>query len=153
MPPVNSTRDPRLNRWTTRRWQIIKRQIMYMIQKMGHGWSIFRKIRKLKSQIYMTWVPHFVNEAEVTCKVANNRHDDASGDWLCGCVEPSWWRHQIKIFSALLAFWAGNSPVTSEFPTQRPVTRSFDVFFEPRVEQTMEMLVIWDAIALIMMSL
>ena len=33
-------------------------------------------------------------------------------------------------FSALLAFCAGNSPVTGEFPTQRPVTRSFDVFFD-----------------------
>ena len=32
--------------------------------------------------------------------------------------------------SALLAFCAGNSPVTGEFPTQRPVTRSFDVFFD-----------------------
>ena len=31
------------------------------------------------------------------------------------------------IFSALLAFCAGNSPVTGEFPTQRPVTRSFDI--------------------------
>ena len=26
-----------------------------------------------------------------------------------------------------------NSPVNGEFPTQRPVTRSFDVFFDPRV--------------------
>ena len=25
---------------------------------------------------------------------------------------------------------AGNSPVPGEFPTQRPVTRSFDVFFD-----------------------
>ena len=32
--------------------------------------------------------------------------------------------------SALLAFRAGNSPVTGDFPTQRPVTRSFDVFFD-----------------------
>ena len=32
--------------------------------------------------------------------------------------------------SALLALCAGNSPVTGEFPPQRPVTRSFDVFFE-----------------------
>ena len=32
-------------------------------------------------------------------------------------------------FSALLAFCAGNSPVTDEFPAQRPVTRGFDVFF------------------------
>ena len=30
----------------------------------------------------------------------------------------------------LLAFSVGNSPVTDEFPTQRPVTRSFDVFFD-----------------------
>ena len=32
-------------------------------------------------------------------------------------------------FSALLARCAGNSPVTGEFPAQRPVARSFDVFF------------------------
>ena len=31
--------------------------------------------------------------------------------------------------SALLSLCAGNSPVTGEFLAQRPVTRSFDVFF------------------------
>ena len=41
----------------------------------------------------------------------------------------SWWRHQMEAFSALLAFCVGNSPVTGEFPSQRPVTRSFDVIF------------------------
>ena len=41
-----------------------------------------------------------------------------------------WWRHQMETFSALLAFCAGNSPVTGEFPAQRPVKRSFDVFFD-----------------------
>ena len=35
----------------------------------------------------------------------------------------------MEIFSALLAICAGNSPVIGEFPAQRPVTRSFDVFF------------------------
>ena len=44
----------------------------------------------------------------------------------------SWWRHQMETFSALLAICAGNSPVPGEFPTQRPVTRSFDVFFDLR---------------------
>ena len=34
--------------------------------------------------------------------------------------------------SALLAICAGNSPVNGEFPSQRPVTRSFDVFFDLR---------------------
>ena len=41
----------------------------------------------------------------------------------------TWWRHQMETFSALLAICAGNSPVPDEFPTQRPVTQSFDVFF------------------------
>ena len=42
----------------------------------------------------------------------------------------TWWRHQMEAFSALLAICAGNSPVTGEFPAQRPVTRSFDFFFD-----------------------
>ena len=42
----------------------------------------------------------------------------------------SWWRHEMETFSALLAICAGNSPVTGEFPAQRPVTRSFDVLFD-----------------------
>ena len=40
----------------------------------------------------------------------------------------AWWRHQMETFSALLALCAGNSPVTCEFPSQRRVARSFDVF-------------------------
>ena len=44
----------------------------------------------------------------------------------------SWWRHEMETFSALLAICAGNSPVPGEFPTQRPVTRSFDVYFDLR---------------------
>ena len=43
-----------------------------------------------------------------------------------------WWRHQMEVFSTLLAICAGNSPVPSEFPTQRPVTQSFDVCFDLR---------------------
>ena len=44
----------------------------------------------------------------------------------------TWWRYQMETFSALLAVCAGNSPVPGEFPTQRPVTRSFNVFFNVR---------------------
>ena len=39
-------------------------------------------------------------------------------------------RHQMETISALLAICGGNSPVPGEFPEQRPVTRSFDVFFD-----------------------
>ena len=44
----------------------------------------------------------------------------------------SWWRDQMETFSALLAICARNSQVTGEFPAQRPVMRSFDVFFDQR---------------------
>ena len=62
--------------------------------------------------------------------------------WGCGNYnvgvqnkETTWWRHQMETFSALLVICAGNSPVPGEFPTQRPVTRSFDVFFGLRLNQ------------------
>ena len=41
-----------------------------------------------------------------------------------------WWRRQMETFSALLAICAGNSPVPGEFPAQRSVTQSFNVFFD-----------------------
>ena len=36
----------------------------------------------------------------------------------------------METFTALMALCVGNSPVTGEFPSQRPVTLSFDVFFD-----------------------
>ena len=59
-------------------------------------------------------------------------------EWDMFCqwfVIMSWWRHQMETFSALLALCAGNSPVSGEFPAQRPVTRSFDVFFDLRLNK------------------
>ena len=42
----------------------------------------------------------------------------------------SCWHQQMATFSALLALCVGNSSVTGEFPSERPVTRSFYVFFD-----------------------
>ena len=41
----------------------------------------------------------------------------------------------METFSALLAICAENSPVPGDFPAQRPVTRSFDVFFDLRLNK------------------
>ena len=54
-------------------------------------------------------------------------------DWFArklGNKHVPWWHHLMETFSALLALCAGNSSVTGEFPSQRPVTRCFDVFFD-----------------------
>ena len=63
----------------------------------------------------------FQVKTEDTCKI--------------GRMYDAWWRHQMETFSALLALCAGNSSVTGEFPTQRPVMRSFDVFFDLRMSK------------------
>ena len=47
----------------------------------------------------------------------------------------AWWRHQMETFSALLALCEGNPPVTGGPPSQRPVTRRFDVFFDLRLNK------------------
>ena len=47
-----------------------------------------------------------------------------------GIFSVSWWRHQMETLSALLTIFTGNSPVT-----QWPVTRSFDVFFDLRLNK------------------
>ena len=57
----------------------------------------------------------------------------------------------METFSALLAICVGNSPVTGEFPSQRPLTQSCDVFFDLHLNKQLskhwETSVTWDAIA------
>ena len=42
----------------------------------------------------------------------------------------TWWCHQMETFYTLLALCERNPPVTGGFSSIRPVTRSFDVFFD-----------------------
>ena len=41
----------------------------------------------------------------------------------------------METFSSLLALCAGNLPVTGEFPSQRPVVRSFEILFALRLNK------------------
>ena len=41
----------------------------------------------------------------------------------------------METFPALLTLCEGNQPVTGGFPSQRPVTLSFDVFFDLRLNK------------------
>ena len=56
------------------------------------------------------------------------------GTW-CIVLGYTWWRLQMETFSVLLALCEGNLPVTAWFPSQRPETRSFDVFFDVRLNR------------------
>ena len=86
------------------------------------------------------WMSEWVSEWVVGCmkqwaiqvankSIAKENKTQHTNAWT------TWWRHQMETFSALLALCAGNSSVTGEFPAQRPVTRSFDVFFDLRLNK------------------
>ena len=70
-----------------------------------------------------------------TAAIMNQRLLSGSDNCNQPTLQYMWWRHQMETFFALLALCAGNSPVTGEFPSQRPVTRSFDVFFDLRLNK------------------
>ena len=73
-------------------------------------------------QRWMSWLP----STECTSRRQNtHRCSDGQVSEI-----NTWWRHQMETFSALLAICAGNSPASGEFPAQRSVTRSLDVFFD-----------------------
>ena len=68
-----------------------------------------------------------------TLRPGQNVHhftDDIFLSYLILSYSTTWWRHQMETLHVLLALRAGNSPVTGKFPSQRPVTWSFDVFFD-----------------------
>ena len=91
---------------------------------------------------------HFIYYIIIVCHISKTNHTKISIYYYTTVPRPayiamirrrtpfkSWWCHPMETFSALLAFCAGNSPVTGEFPTQRPGTRSFGVFFDLRLNK------------------
>ena len=81
---------------------------------------------------FVIYLNIFFKVALMDCPSASEITSKGTGKSHTANVIMPWWRHQMETFSALLAFCAGSSPVPGEFPTQRPVTRSFDVFFDLR---------------------
>ena len=47
----------------------------------------------------------------------------------------TWWSHQMETFSVVLGLCERNPSAIGGFPTQRPATWSFDVFFELRLNR------------------
>ena len=75
--------------------------------------------------------------SEVFTKLTNHQISKWSMHLLVDTVTVlarAWWRHQMDFF-CITGICAGNSTVPGEFPAQKPVTRSFDVFFDLRLNK------------------
>ena len=96
---------------------------------------------------FLCWCTHYMTAT--LPNVQNHRWKQC----YCTYNDVIKWKH----FPHYWPFYAGNSPLTDEFPAQMPVTWELWCFLgyapEPTIEQTLETPVFWDAIALIMTSL
>ena len=103
------------------------------------GWLIKTYIKQLESRLNHGSGKSPVNSNK-RFSVRPNNPISSFSTWRVSKTEEAlmrfpWWRHQMETSSASLALCAGNSPVTGELPSQRPVTRSFNVFFDLRLNK------------------
>ena len=83
----------------------------------------------------MPYITHKLHQIKFIWVSGGGRQSSTRGCANVKGNQVTWLRHQMQSFSALLALRVGNSPVTGEFPAQRPVTRSFDVSFDLRLNK------------------
>ena len=106
---------------------------MGTVSRQRSGLNKTRKYCELKLHIsLLTNWKYYSTESRwhLRCNRNNNVIYFATHIILALVTSISWWRHQMEIISALLSFCEGNPQETGGFPSQRPVTRSFDVFFD-----------------------
>ena len=87
------------------------------------------KFSKSKCRKEYWEMPFSINTSVINLNLSRDKDSNTIHDEFKG-IFCSWWCHPMETFSALLALGAGNSPVTGELPSQRPVTQIFDVFFD-----------------------
>ena len=109
-----------------------------------HKWPVTRKMYPF-DDVIIKFTGVTIKYENILLIMMSNQADDGPyhthsmrhNDGRCFIPVPPLitWRHQSETFSASLALCEGNSPVTGEFPSQRPLTRSFDVFFDLRLNK------------------
>ena len=103
---------------------------------MGVGTIIFHFSRSEISDEFLYCQPLWLVYREILSLHYTHILWRLTHNWTCSFnLHSPRWRHQMETFFALLALCEGNSPVTGEFPSQRPVTRSFAVFFDLRLNK------------------
>ena len=94
--------------------------ITIFIDSLGSAWNVQHGhmrgpwcIRRENLDTERGWCINMTHHGEFPYRVVLNMMTSSNGNIFC-----------------VTGHCAGNSPVPSEFPAQRPVTRSFDVFFD-----------------------
>ena len=95
-----------------------------LIWLLNLPYSSFSRFKWWSHKPFMKWLPAFLNSRCIcSCWTQDLQREGY-------CIMSYMMTSANGKFSVLLVICAWNSPVTGEFPAQRPETRSFGVFFE-----------------------
>ena len=89
--------------------------LSHFTQRLSFQMTLLNIMSRNLATNWVGWSPHAAYPI-ITCQIGTGL---------------TWWHHQMETFSALLAL----CPVTGQFPSQRAVTRSLDVFFDLRLNK------------------
>ena len=113
-------------------WWKVQQQLYFdhdSVKIMTHGYFLLWMTKSIQltqvlGQNHLSTHQQRCNHAHALVYYASNRYP-MMFCWCLLCIATipchqlvihSWWRHQMETFSTLLALFAGNSPVTGEFP-------------------------------------
>ena len=110
---------------TYHQWDYEKQICFSVFQIQTFKWAIrsYKILEHFKSVSHISADPIFITVITVLAD-ASNRH---SGDFMMTSSNGNIFR--------IFRLCVGNSPVTGEFPSQRPVMWNFDVFFHLRLNK------------------
>ena len=95
-----------------------------------HNSHLIQGIRKYYFHYVQIWICEYCGNIAIADRLQSPNVIITDQLWAWTITANGWSHHEMETFSALLVICAGNSLVTSEFPTNRPVTWSFHIFFD-----------------------
>ena len=104
---------------------------------------LFRLYRRFywrhQCAFHLVWVPPIIRWITYTYhSYFKEIPKSPQRSWQTSAPLITWWRHKMETFSAFSPFCEGNPPVTRGFRSQRPVTRSYDVFCDLRMNKRLD---------------
>ena len=120
---------------------VLKSIYIYIVYRGKHNWCFSEDITTAAGNVPQSSTSSqfsLLNVHSLKNEYTEHHHQHSNAKKVCHPIlmlHYTWWRHQMEFFFSLLALWAGNSPVTGELPSKRPVTRSLDLLYDLRLNK------------------
>ena len=111
----------------------ISRSLLFMLKSYVNVPK--HRLARFTGKLLFSWCYFQFTNITYGSKVLKHKKSWWRKRWWQQIRNMTWWRHQIKTFFRVIGPLCGEFTGPVEFPAQRSVTRSFDVFFDLRLNK------------------